>query len=58
MFTVVLEVQPRPSAWDDYLDYATVLRLELLGNDESVDNENTSQAASVRIAGALVHTAG
>src|ERR1700744_4812284 len=38
MFSVIFEVQPRPEAWDAYLDNAKMLRPELEQIDGFVDN--------------------
>lgn len=38
MFAVIFEVQPKPGQWDQYLEYAKVLRPELVRVDGFVDN--------------------
>src|ERR1700755_2043076 len=38
MFSVIFEVQPRPSHWEAYLDNAKILRPELVQVDGFIDN--------------------
>jgi heme-degrading monooxygenase HmoA len=39
MFAVIFEVQPKPDRWDQYLELAKLLRLELERIDGFIDNE-------------------
>jgi heme-degrading monooxygenase HmoA len=51
MFAVIFEVEPRPEAWDTYLDYAKLLRPELVQIEGFIENE---RFASLRRPGWLL----
>jgi heme-degrading monooxygenase HmoA len=42
MFAVIFEVEPKPEQWDSYLDYARMLRPELVQVDGFIDNDRFS----------------